>query len=102
MKHVYGLNQPGFAKIASTAIVLALTAGLTAGAALTDAAPANVDECLEKSFAAANKAKDKGLSEEAMSALEPMLEKLEGECDSGKLDAAAATLKELDAKITGS
>ncbi|MEO1204828.1 MAG: hypothetical protein AAFV45_00715 [Pseudomonadota bacterium] len=94
---------PGAVAVAA-GLTLGLAVGLTlpGGPATAQDAPANVDECLQKSFEAASRAKEKGLSEDAMAALEPILVKLEGECDSGNMAAAGATLKELDAKIEGS
>ncbi|MEM1371419.1 MAG: hypothetical protein AAGG72_04215 [Pseudomonadota bacterium] len=61
--------------------------------------PANVDDCLEGALATADKAQSAGLSADKMADVENLLQKLESQCDTNKLQEAGATMKQLEAKI---
>lgn len=83
-----------------TALLLTAVVSVAAPAAAQDSFP-DKDACLQKAFDLAGSAEKKGLSDDKLAAIDPLLEELEGACEAGDFAAAAATAKEIEAKIGG-
>lgn len=95
------LKRPHSTTVGAFALALVSAAFLLSPAPswAQGAVPADKDACLQQAFDLASEARKKGLSEAQLADLEPLMEKLEGECDSNNLEDAAKTAGELSAKI---